>query len=46
MVSLDMDPVLATLLVLLGATIFYLLDEVFRLTPRLSDWLEKVFGVS
>jgi|GEM_PF-5580015 hypothetical protein len=38
-----MDAVLICLLVLLGATIANLVDTVFSLTPRLAEWLKKMF---
>jgi hypothetical protein len=46
MVSLETDPVLASLLVLLGAAIYYLIDELFHVTPRLTSWIDKVFGAN
>ena len=38
-----MDPVLACLLITLGAMIAYAADERFLLTKRLNAWIERVF---
>jgi hypothetical protein len=42
--EMDLDPVLGTLLLLLGAQISYVLDEIFVVTPRISSWLERLLG--
>lgn len=41
---MQIDLALASLLILLGAMISYVLDELFSLTPRLSGWLGRVLG--
>jgi hypothetical protein len=38
---MEMDLVLACLLILLGAMIAYTADERFSLTSRLSDWFNR-----
>ncbi len=38
-----MDAVQVVLLVLLGAAIANCLDVVFQFTPRITDWLRKIF---
>ena len=38
---MENDPILGTLLLLLGAQISYLLDEIFVVTPRVYAWLER-----
>lgn len=42
--QMDIDPVLGTLLLLLGAQISYVLDEILALTPRVSSWLDRFLG--
>jgi hypothetical protein len=39
---MQMDLVLSTLLILLGAMATYTLDEIFAFTPRLATWLESL----
>jgi hypothetical protein len=41
---MHIDLVLASLAILIGATIFYTLDEVFTWTPRLTVWLVRKIG--
>ena len=41
---LQVDIILAILLILLGSQIAYAVDEVFGLTPRLATWLERMLG--
>lgn len=38
-----MDGVEVVLLVLLGAAIANCLDVMFEFTPRIADWLKKMF---
>ena len=38
---MEMDLVLACLLILLGAMIAYTADEQYGLTSRLSDWINR-----
>jgi hypothetical protein len=40
----DLDPVLTLLVVLLGALIAYVLDEILIVTPRISAWIGRVMG--
>lgn len=40
--SLQIDPVLGLLGLLIGAMLFYALDEVLSLTPRLAVWLGRM----
>jgi hypothetical protein len=40
----DLDPVLTLLVVLLGALIAYVLDEILIVTPRISAWISRVMG--
>jgi hypothetical protein len=40
MLSLPLDPIFASLLILLGAMFAYALDEVFRFTGRLTQWMD------
>jgi hypothetical protein len=40
----DLDPVLTLLVVLLGALIAYVLDEILIVTPRISAWIDRVIG--
>jgi hypothetical protein len=42
----DLDPVLTLLIVLLGALIAYVLDEILIVTPRISAWIGRVMGES
>lgn len=37
--DMEMDLILACLLILLGSMIAYALDERYRVTARISDWL-------
>lgn len=39
MPSVQIDPILSCLLILLGAMFAYALDEVFRFTSIISNWL-------
>jgi hypothetical protein len=39
---MQLDLVLVTLLILLGAMATYALDEIFGFTPRLATWLESL----
>jgi hypothetical protein len=39
------DPVLACLLIALGAMIAYTCDECFSFTKRLSKWIERVLDI-
>jgi hypothetical protein len=39
---MEIDVVLACLLVLLGALCAYIFDEMTGLTPRLAIWLDRV----
>jgi hypothetical protein len=41
-----MDIVQTGLLVLLGAAVANCLDVIFHFTPRITDWLKKVFEES
>jgi hypothetical protein len=41
---MQMDLVLACLLILLGAMIAYTADERFGFTARLSDWISRSMG--
>lgn len=41
---MQMDLVLACLLICLGAMIAYLADEKYALTPRLEAWIGRVLG--
>ena len=41
-----MDVVQVVLLVLLGAAVANCLDVMFHFTPRIADWLKKVFEQS
>jgi hypothetical protein len=38
---MEIDVLLGTLLILLGAQISYVLDEVFGFTPRISAWFDE-----
>lgn len=40
---MEMDLVLACLAILLGAKVFYVLDELFAWTPRMTEWLGRMF---
>lgn len=40
-----LDPVLACLLIALGAMIAYIADEQFAFTQRLSAWIDRVFDI-
>ena len=40
---METDPVLSALLILLGAQMSYLLDEIFAVTPRVHAWLDRLF---
>jgi hypothetical protein len=39
-----MDLPLASLLILLGAMITYVLDEQYGVTPRIAAWLQRLTG--
>jgi hypothetical protein len=41
---MEMDLVLACLLILLGAMIAYSVDEHFGFARRLSDWISRAMG--
>jgi hypothetical protein len=41
---MQLDLVLACLLISLGAMIAYLADEQFAFTPRLAAWLGRMMG--
>jgi hypothetical protein len=41
---MDNDPILGVLLLLLGAQISYVLDEIFKVTPRVYAWLERLLS--
>ena len=41
---MQMDLVLSSLLISLGAMIAYLADEKFAFTPRLEAWIGRVLG--
>jgi hypothetical protein len=41
---MPMDLPLATLLILLGAMISYVLDEQFAVTNRITAWLDRMTG--
>jgi hypothetical protein len=41
---MEMDLVLACLLILLGAMIAYMADERFGFARRLSDWINREMG--
>lgn len=41
---MEMDLVLACLLILLGAMIAYTVDEHYALTSRLSAWISRAIG--
>ena len=41
---MEVDLILASLLVLLGAKISYILDEIFEFTPWLSAVLSRLLG--
>jgi hypothetical protein len=43
---MQMDPVLACLLIALGAMLAYIIDEQMSLTRRLSAWIDRVFDIS
>jgi hypothetical protein len=43
---MEMDLVLACLLILLGAMIAYTADEQYGFTSRLSAWIGRAFGQS
>ena len=38
---MHIDLVLATLLILLGAQVAYIADEIVGLSPRVATWLER-----
>ena len=38
---MQIDLILACLAIVLGAIIFYALDEIFTWTPRLSVWIDQ-----
>ncbi|MFN3324215.1 MAG: hypothetical protein ACK5AZ_12015 [Bryobacteraceae bacterium] len=40
---MELDAVTVVLLVLLGASLANALDTAFRITPRLADWLVRLF---
>ena len=40
---MEIDLVLASLLILLGAQVSYVADEIFSFTPRLATWLGQLF---
>ena len=42
----NLDPVLMLLVILLGALIAYVLDEILIVTPRISAWIGRVMGES
>jgi hypothetical protein len=42
---MHLDPVLACLLITLGAMIAYVADEQFSFTKRLSAWIDRVLDL-
>jgi len=44
MSAIEIDVVLACLLILLGAMIAYALDERYGFTARLSSWISRALG--
>jgi hypothetical protein len=46
MFSFENDPVLCCLLVLLTALVFYVIDEIFVVTPRLASWIQDMLDPS
>ena len=43
-ITMEMDLVLACLLILLGAMVAYTADERLGFTRRLSDWISRAMG--
>jgi hypothetical protein len=41
---MEVDLILASLLILLGSMLAYVLDEHFGFTARVSDWISKSLG--
>jgi hypothetical protein len=40
---MEIDVVLASLAILLGAQLSYVADEIFSITPRLATWFGRFF---